>query len=444
MITSRAGSHRYALFPLVALTIGAMALAGCSSSKGGDGGATDNPGATAAPSGTGSGAAAGGFKANLDDCTDADSASKKITDTWKIGYSAPLSGPVAGVVGLALDGYKARIAAENAKGGINGVKIDVSFKDDAFTPDRAKVNATQFIQSDHVNSLTTFGSGPVGAIADDQNAACVPLLYPSSSVAQFRDISQYPWTVQFLPNVDSEAKYDISLIEQKFPNGTKVGIAENQTASGKGYSDAFQKAAKGSKVEVALVTPSTNPSAAATALKAAGVETVYIAGITNDCGPDVQAMARIGFTPKLVVAPSNCADQTGWIAAGAAADGVVLPSWSKNPVDPTQADDAGVKQYLADVTGADKGNSITISGWLTADLTINTLKQAAASPEGLTQQSVIEAARNQNYASPMFINGVTWVSTPTDMIGFSGFQTQVWSAKDKSFHPDGDVIPITG
>ena len=84
---------------------------------------------------------------------------------------------------MALDGYKARIAAQNAAGGINGVKIDVTFKDDAFTPDRAKANATEFIQSDHVNSLTTFGSGPVGAIADDQNAACVPLLYPSSSVA---------------------------------------------------------------------------------------------------------------------------------------------------------------------------------------------------------------------------------------------------------------------
>ena len=90
---------------------------------------------------------------------------------------------------FALDGYKARIAAENAKGGINGVKIDVSYKDDAFTPDKAKANETQFLQSDNVDSLVTFGSGPVGAMADDQNAACVPLLYPSSSVQQYRDIT---------------------------------------------------------------------------------------------------------------------------------------------------------------------------------------------------------------------------------------------------------------
>jgi ABC-type branched-subunit amino acid transport system substrate-binding protein len=404
--------------------------------------AGSSSGATVSSAAT-SGASGATFDVNTDDCTDPSSVTKKVTDTWKIGYSAPLSGPVAGVVALALDGYKARIAAQNAAGGINGVKIEVDYKDDAFTPDRAKANATEFIQSEHVNSLTTFGSGPVGAIADDQNAACVPLLYPSSSVAQYRDISQYPWTVQFLPNADLEAKYDIQLIQSKYPNGTTVGIAENQTASGKGYSTAFQNAAKGTNVKVALVTPSTDPNAAATALKAASPQTVYIAGITSDCGPDVTAMDRIGFKPDMVVAPSNCADQTGWIAAGPAADGVLLPSWSKNPADPTQASDPGVKTYLSQVTTADKDNAITISGWLTADLTINTLLQASKSSDGLTQKSVIQAARSQNYPSPMLINGITWLSTPTEMTGFSGFQTMQWSANDKAFKPVGKVIPIS-
>jgi ABC-type branched-subunit amino acid transport system substrate-binding protein len=405
--------------------------------------AASSSGSAASSSAATSGASGATFDVNTGDCTDPTSVTKKITDTWKIGYSAPLSGPVAGVVALALDGYKARIAAQNAAGGINGVKIEVTYKDDAFTPDRAKANATEFIQSDHVNSLTTFGSGPVGAIADDQNAACVPLLYPSSSIAQYRDISQYPWTIQFLPNADLEAKYDIQLIQSKYPNGTTVGIAENQTASGKGYSTAFQNAAKGTNVKIGLVTPSTDANAAATALKAANVQTVYIAGITNDCGPDVAAMARIGFKPALVIAPSNCADQTGWIAAGDAADGVLLPSWSKNPGDPAQASDPGVKTYLSQVTSADKDNSITISGWLTADLTINTLLQAAQSPDGLTQKSVIQAARSQSYASPMLINGITWLSTPTAMTGFSGFQTMEWSAKDKMFKAQGQVISIS-
>ena len=244
------------------------------------------------------------------------------------------------------------------------------------------------------------------------------------------------------PTPTCEAKYDVSLIQAKFPNGATVGIAENQTASGQGYSTAFQAAAKGTNVTVGTIAPSTDPNAAATALKAANPDVVYIAGITSDCGPDVQAMARVGFTPKMVIAPSNCADQTGWIAAGKAANGVIVPTWSKNPADPSLASDPGVKEYLSEVTTADSGNTITIAGWIAADLTINTLQQAADSADGLTQVSVIQAARDQSYACPMFIDGIKWDSTPTEMIGFSGFQTQVWNAADKAFTLEGGVIPI--
>jgi branched-chain amino acid transport system substrate-binding protein len=413
------------------------ALAACSSSDGG------NTGDTSSPSGSGGPAASGsGFTVNLDDCDDADAARKQVTGSWKIGYSLPLSGPVAGVVNFAADGYKARIAAQNAAGGINGVKLEVVYKDDAFTPDRAKANVTEFIQKEQVNSLTTFGSGPVGAMADDQNAACVPLLYPSSSVPQFRDIKEYPWTVQFLPAADKEAQYDIKLIQQKFPNGATVGIAENQTASGKGYSAAFQNAVKGTNVTVAVVAPSTDPNAAAAQIKAKNPDVVYIAGITTDCGPDVQALARIGFTPKLVINPSNCADKTGYIAAGAAADGGVLPSYLKNPADPALASDAGMRTYLQQVTTADKDNSITVAGWVTADLTINTLTQASGLPGGLTRENVIKAARDQSYECPMLINGIKWVSSPAQLLGFSAFQTTVWDAGTKAFKADGELISL--
>ena len=382
------------------------------------------------------------FKVDTSKCTDPASVTAKVTGSWKVGYSAPLSGPVAGVVTYALDGFKARIAAANAADEVKGVKIDVTYKDDQFTPDKAKANATEFLQSDHVNSLLTFGSGPVGAIADDQNADCVPLLYPSSSVQKYRDIGQYPWTVQYLPAGDAEARYDIGLITSKFPSGAKVGIAENQTASGKGESAAFQAAAKGTNLTITVVAPSTDPNAAATQLKAAAVDVVYDAGISSDCGPVVQAMDRIGFTPKLVINPSNCADSTAYVAAGKAADGNVIPSFLKNPASAALADDAGVKLYLSQVTTDDKNNAITVAGWVTADLLVNTLKQAAASPNGLSRLSAIQAARSQKYASPMFINGINWESTPTTLTGIDAFQTTVWNAADQSFHLDGNLISV--
>lgn len=415
------------------------ALSACSSS-GSESRASTGPSPTTGNS-TGNSSPAG-FRVNLDDCTDPSAVTNKVTGTWTIGYSLPLSGPVAGAVTTYIDGFKARIASANAAGEVDGVKISVVYKDDAFTPDRAKANVTEFLQKDHVDSLNTFGSGPTGAMADAQNAACVPLLYPSSSVAQYRDISQYPWTIQYLPSNEKEAAYDIKLVQEKFPNGATVGIAENQTASGKGYSDGFQAAAKGTNVKVVVVSPSTDPNAAATQIKAANPDMVYIAGIQGDCTAAPIALARVGFVPKLLLEPSNCNDQNAQTAAGQAADAAILPGWNKNPADPALSDDPGVEQYLGQVTTSDKDESLTVSGWIMGDMTVHTLKQAAAMPGGLTRENVIKAARNQDYSSPMFIKGISWVSTPTSMLGVSGFQTLAWDAATKAFKNDGAVISL--
>lgn len=419
-------------------------LSACSSSgKSNSASSSAAGGGGSASSGASSGSSSG-FQVDTSNCDDPSAATKKITGTWKIGYSLPLSGPVAGVVEYYLEGWKARINDFNNSGGANGVKIDVSYKDDQFTPDKAKANATQFLQSDHVNSLITFGSGGVGAMADDQNAACVPLLYPSSSVQKYRDIKEYPWTLQFLPAGDAEARYDVKYIQSKFPNGANVGIAENQTASGVGEYQAFTNAAKGTNLKIAVVADETDPNAAATKLAAAKVDVVYNAGISTDCGPLVTAMSRIGFKPKFTLNPDNCADTTSYIQAGQAADGNVLPSYLKSPSDPTLAADAGVKTYLSQVTTSNKNNAIAVAGWVAADLTVNTLKQAAASSSGLTEVSVLQAARDQDYASPMLVNGITWQSTPTQLVGFSGFQTLIWDAATKSFKVDGSIISVGG
>lgn len=425
----------------------ALTLAACSSSKGNNAASTTPTGGASTPAGGGSAStgATSGFKVDLSQCEDPSAPTKPVTGTWTIGYSLPLSGPVAGVVQFFLEGWKARIAAANAAGGVNGVKINVEYADDQFTGDKAKVNETKFIQQDHVDSLNTFGSGSVDAMVDDQTAACVPLLYPSSSEQQFRDISQYPWTIQLLTAGDAEARYDVQYIESQFPNGANIGVAVNSTESGQAEYQAFQQAAQGTNVKIAAVAQNEDSdyNAAATKLQAAHVDAVYDAGISSDCPALVIAMGKIGFKPKFTLNPSNCADTTGYIQAGAAANGNVLPMFLKDPSNPALANDPGLKEYLSQVTSKDKLNSLAVAGWTAADLTINTLKQAARLPGGLTQQNVIDAARDQNYASPMLPNGVTWKSSATEMIGFSGFQTEIWNAAKKQFVPQGKVVPLT-
>lgn len=390
----------------------------------------------------GGGKASGGFSINVDDCENPDAATAKITDKVVVGYSAPLSGPVAGPVELATTGYDARIKMENDAGGIDGVKIEVKYRDDAFQPDKTKANGTEFIQKDKVDVLATFGSGGTGALADDQNAACVPLLYPSSSDPKFLDMKLYPWTVQFLPSADAETAYLVSYIKDKV-DAPKVGVVENPTASGKAQGEAFLENAKKADLDVVDTVEDTDPAAAATAMKAAGANAIYHGGVTGTCGVFDSASARVDFKPELVVKASNCANAAEYIAAGAGADGVVIAKYLKDPSDPDLAKDPAVVEYLKALGDApDPGNTITVAGWVQADLLINTLKQAAKSDDGLTHQSIIEAARDQDYASPMLIDGVKWLSSADRNAGVSGFAPYAWKAADKRFVKVGDVTTI--
>lgn len=437
MTASSTTSHVRRTAALSALVATSLALAACGS---GGTNAEDKTG-EASPSASAS-ASETGFKVNLDDCEDPDAVKAKITDKFVLGYSAPLSGPVAGVVELANTGYKARIKELNDAGGIDGVKIEISYKDDAFSPDKAKANGTEFLQKDKVNGVNTFGAGQVGAMVDDVMAACTPFLYPSSSDAQYNDISKYPWLVQFLPAATVETKFLTSYIKDKVKS-PKIALIENPTASGKAMAKAFKEAAQAAGLEIVKEMEDTDPNAAATAAMEATANVVYHAGVTGSCGAFDSARARIGYKPELELKASNCVNAAEYIAAGDAADGIVVAKYVKDPGDPSLASDPGVKHYLEVLAGAPTANNaITVSGYLSADLMINTLTQASKSKDGLTRESIIKAARDQAYKSPMLLDGIEWLSTPERPAGVSGFAPYKWSVADQRFVSAGPAIKV--
>lgn len=419
--------RRAAVIPMIAAA--SMLFVACSSS---------NEGGNAAAAESDS-----GFNLVMEDCEDIAAATAVIKDEFRIGISAPLSGPVAGPVELAKDGYTSRIDEANANDEVPGVTIKYEYKDDGYTPDKAKANATEFLQKGKVDALNTFGAGQVGVMIDDQNAACVPLLYPSSSDTRYNDMEKYPWTVQFLPSVDTETKFLVEYIKQNAPADAKVGIVSNASASGEAQAESFALSAETGGLNVVANAEDTDPNAAATTMKEADVDVIYHGGIVGSCGVFDTALERVGFKPELVVKASNCTNTSEYIAAGAASDGVVIPTYLKDPSNPELADDADVVDFLKTVEGKkDPGNAVTISGWTQADLLVNTLKQAADSTEGLTRESIIRAARDQNYKSPMMLDGITWKSTGERAAGVSGFAPMKWNAKDQRFVFAGDAVDV--
>ncbi|MFT4288255.1 ABC transporter substrate-binding protein [Nocardioides sp.] len=386
--------------------------------------------------------ATGAFEVNTEDCLDPDAATATIDGPIKVGFSVPLSGPVAGATELMSDGLDARIALANDAGGVDGQQIEITYKDDAFQPDRSKSNGTEFIEKDGMDVVSVFGSGGVAAMADDQNAACVPMLYASASDPQFFDLEAYPWTVQFLPSARSDAKALLTYVKENVDE-PKIGVVANSTAAGTVVADAFKDVAEDDGFEIVAEVEDTDPAAAAAAMKEAGVNVVFHAGVAGACTAFDTASERVQFDPELSMKSASCTGAAEYITAGKAADGVVVSSYLKQIANPEVTDDPDVVEYLEATEGAaDQASSLTQAGWLIADLLVNTLTQAAESEDGLSRLSIIEAARDQDYDLPLAIDGIHWVSSSTRPGGVNGHMPMAWNAEKQQFEQIGEVIMV--
>ncbi|MGD0065535.1 MAG: ABC transporter substrate-binding protein [Streptosporangiaceae bacterium] len=422
----------------------AVTLAACSSS-GSSSSTSAGSGSTAAATKE----PAGFYSMNTSTCSDPSQVTKKITGTLTLGWSGPFSGPIAPFADAVIQGAKDRFAVQNAAGGIDGVKLAIATKDDQFNPAMTKTNVDGWIQSNSVQAFDVFGSGPLAAVAADQNLACLPELLASATDDTYRDIAKYPWTTEFLPSNNVEEAAEVKVIQAAFPGASKitVAVAEDQTGSGQSYLQGMQNAVKGTNVVIKKVVPfGTDPGAAAISLQQAGANVVFGALVVPECLQLTAAMAKIGYTPKLTVQASNCGSASLMFApAGAAANGQKLVFWEKDPGNPIYKNDPGYNAYVTDATKVDPAHAQPAdtyyeTGWMIADMDINAFGVAAKSSLGLSEVGIMQAARNQNYQPPLFINGIRWIMNANEAYGIMKLQPLVYSAATKSFSYDGSVI----
>jgi len=146
------------------------------------------------------------------------------TDTEiKIGNIMPYSGPASsyGVIGKTEEAFFKMI---NAEGGINGRKINFITYDDAYSPPKAIEQARKLVESDEVLLIfQPLGTPSNSAIMKYMNAKKVPQLFVASGGTKFGDPKNFPWTMGFQPNYQSEGRIYAKYIRDKFPN-SKIAV----------------------------------------------------------------------------------------------------------------------------------------------------------------------------------------------------------------------------
>jgi ABC-type branched-subunit amino acid transport system substrate-binding protein len=122
--------------------------------------------------------------------------------------------------------------------------------------------------------------------------------------------------------------------------------------------------------------------------------------------------ANPGWEPAVFLS-STCASQLILAAAGPAADDLYTsPTGALKDVGnpEVQANDEQVAEYVAFMTEQGKEATITsgAAGWLVMELTVEMIRQAVESPDGLSRKSIIEVARNIEYTPSLVREGITF------------------------------------
>ena len=162
------------------------------------------------------------------------------TDTEiKIGNIMPYSGPASayGVIGKTEEAYFRKI---NAEGGINGRKINFVSYDDAYSPPKTVEQARKLVESDEVllvfNSL---GTPPNTAIQKYLNTKKVPQLFVATGATKWNDPKDFPWTMGWQPNYQSESQIYAKYILKNNPNA-KIAVLYQNDDYGKDYLKGFK------------------------------------------------------------------------------------------------------------------------------------------------------------------------------------------------------------
>src|SRR6201986_4609966 len=152
----------------------------------------------------------------------------------KIGNIMPYSGPASayGVIGKTEQAYFNKI---NAEGGINGRKINFISQDDGYSPPKTVEQARKLVESDEVLLIfNSLGTPPNTAIQKYMNSKKVPQLFVATGATKWNDPKEFPWTLGWQPNYQSESQIYAKYILKNYPDA-KIAILYQNDDYGKDY-----------------------------------------------------------------------------------------------------------------------------------------------------------------------------------------------------------------
>jgi branched-chain amino acid transport system substrate-binding protein len=338
----------------------------------------------------------------------------------KVGQTIPLSGPASAYGGIGKV-QAAYIRMINEQGGINGRKINLIQYDDAYSPPKTVEQVRKLVEGDEV--FTTFqiiGTPPNAAVQKYLNDRKVPQLLASTGATRFTDPKNFPWTIAFNPNYQSEAHIYAKYILANYPNA-RIAILYQNDDLGKDYVKGL-KDGLGAKASMIVAEQSyelSDPTVDSqmVTLKASGADLFYNITTPKFGAQSIKKAAELGWKPVQILDINATPVSQTLIPAGLEnAKDIISVNYGKDPLDPQWANDEGMKRYkafMAKYAPAEDANSgIATYGYSTAALLVQIIKQCG---DNLTRENLMKQATNvQAFVADLALPGMTVSTTPDD------------------------------
>ncbi len=342
------------------------------------------------------------------------------TDTEiKIGNINPYSGPASayGLIGRTIAAYFTKV---NAEGGINGRKINFISQDDGYSPPKTVEQARKLVESDEVLLIfQSLGTAHNTAIERYMNSKGVPQLFVATGATKFGDPKNFPWTMGWQPNYQSEGRIYAKYLIEKNPNG-KIGVLYQNDDYGKDYLKGLKDGLNGKIAivsEQAYETTDPTVNSQIISLKGSGADVFFNVATPKFAAQAIRKVAEIDWHPLHLL--NNVSNSVGSVLQPAGfenAKGVLTTAYVKDPTDPTWKDDQNFKDWQAFMEkyfpDGDRTSSFTVYGYAVAHTLVHVLRQSG---DDLTRANVMkQAASLKDLANPMLIPGITINTSPTD------------------------------
>jgi len=343
-----------------------------------------------------------------------------VTDTEiKIGNIAPYSGPASAYATIAKT-EAAYFKMVNDAGGINGRKVTFISYDDGYSPPKTVEQVRKLVESDEVFAIyQVVGTPGNSAIQKYLNQKKVPQIFIGSGATKWADPKNYPWSMGWQPNYQSEARIYSRYIQKNFP-GKTVGILYQNDDFGKDYLTGFHDVlGKDGKTIVSEVSfEVTSPTVDSQVVQIKGVNPdIFITVATPKFA--AQAIKKIGelnwhpvqFLTNVSVSVSSVLKPAGLDNS----QGIISAAYLKDPNDPQWKDDAGLKEWRAFMTKwypeGDQADAATVFGYGVAKGLEQVLRQCG---DDMTRENLMKQMQKMNMEIGIYLPGIKITTSDTD------------------------------